>query len=123
MTDRLTLSPTVLVLALGALALQACAGASPPGPLAADKTVGHKIDEVMAANGPASGEWDLPDGRRIYQWQETSVMARVGASTISGEVTGAASQTTCFTTLYARPDAAGRFKVVAFDAPRPGCLS
>jgi hypothetical protein len=120
MTVRLTLNLTVL--ASAALALSGCATAPPPGPLAASKTVGRKIDEVMAANGPASGQWDLPDGRRVYQWQEISVMARVGASEISGEVSGAASQTTCYTTLYARPDAAGRFKVISYEAPRPGCL-
>jgi hypothetical protein len=122
MRTLLTLKLTVPAAAALALIVGACATAPPPGPLAANKTVGRKIDEVMAANGPASGQWDLPDGRRVYQWQEISVMARVGASEVSGEVSGAASQTTCYTTLYTRPDAAGRFKVISYEAPRPGCL-
>jgi hypothetical protein len=117
MTARVTLLLTALAVTLGA-----CAGAAPPGPLAADKAMGRGIDDVMAVNGPASRQWDLPDGRRVYQWQETSAMARVGSSAVSGEVTGAASQTTCYTNLYTRADAAGRFKVIGYDAPRAECL-
>ncbi len=115
MTARVTLLLTALILG-------GCAGAVPPSPLAADKTMGRRIDDVMAANGPASRQWDLPDGRRVYQWQATSAMARVGSSAVNGEVSGSASQTTCYTNLYARADAAGRFKVVGYDAPRPECL-
>ncbi len=114
-------STLAIVLALG---LCACVSApeSLPGPVAAAKSLGLKIEDVVAANGPASQQWDLPDGRRAFQWQETSVMARVGDSGVNGAVTGAASQTTCFYTLYTRPDDRGRFKVVGYEAPRPGCM-
>jgi hypothetical protein len=86
-----------------------------------DAAVGHKIDEAIAANGPPASQWDLPDGRRAFQWQEVSLTATVGAARGDGALVGGASQTTCYYTLYARPDAKGLYKVVGFDQPRPGC--
>jgi hypothetical protein len=112
-----------LPLALLATCLAACATASPRGPLAADQSVGRRIDEVVARNGPVSRRWDLPDGRRAYQWQETSVIARVGGAEADGEVTGAASQTTCYLTLYAQRRGDGGWTVIGYDAPPPGCQS
>jgi hypothetical protein len=119
MTFRVSVSMAVLAAVLGACA---AAPAAQVGPLAADQAVGRGIDDVMAADGPPNQQWDLPDGRRAYQWQETSVTARVGAAAADGEVMGAASQTTCYYTLYARPDAKGRFLVVGYEPPRPGCM-
>ncbi len=123
MTVRLTVTVAVLAAGLGACAHGFSTALAPQTPSAAasDGAVGRPIDEVMAANGPPTGQWELPDGRRAYQWQASSVTARVG-STGSGEVQGAASQTTCFYTLYTRPDAKGVAKVVGYEAPRPGCM-
>jgi hypothetical protein len=107
-------------------ALTACAVAPPPPPQAAgfapDGAVGRKIDDAIAVNGPPSLQWDLPDGRRAYQWQQSSVTARVGAPEgVGGAVVGAASQTTCYYTLYTLPDGKGLWKVVGYEQPRPGC--
>jgi hypothetical protein len=104
--------------------LAACA-TSPRSPadigFKTDAAVGHKIDETIAANGPPTAQWDLPDGRRAFQWQESSVVARVGPPAAgNGAVTGAASQTTCFYTLYTQQDGK-TWKVVGYDPPRPGC--
>ena len=123
MTVRLTVTVAVLAMSLGACAhgFSKALAVQEPAAAASDGAVGRAIDEVMAANGPPSGQWDLPDGRHAYQWQASSVTARVGA-TRNGEVQGAASQTTCFYTLYTRPDAKGVAKVVGYDAPRPGCM-
>jgi hypothetical protein len=104
--------------------LTACA--TGPSPQSADvKTnteVGKKIDDAIAANGPPTLQWDLPDGRRAYQWQQTSVTARVGAPDgAAGAVIGNASQTTCYYTLYTLQDPKGLWKVVGYEQPRPGC--
>lgn len=103
--------------------LSACAAApsSPGFQTQTEAVVGKKIDEAIAANGPPTLQWDLPDGRRAYQWQESSVIARVGANGVNGAVVGAASQTTCYYTLYTLPDTKGLYKVIGFEPPRPGC--
>jgi hypothetical protein len=82
--------------------------------------VGKKIDDAIAANGPPTLQWDLPDGRRAYQWQQSSVTARVAAPEGGGAVVGAASQTTCYYTLYTLQDGK-TWKVVGYEQPRPGC--
>ena len=94
---------------------------APTALLSPDDPVGHSLDEVTAINGPPAQQWDLPDGRRVYQWQSSSITARVGPAR-KGEVQGAASQTTCFYTLYALKDAKGVTRIVAADEPRPGCV-
>jgi len=116
----------VISAVLALAGLTACATAPAPTPQTAAAVfptvtaVGHKIDETIAANGPPTLQWDLPDGRRAYQWQQSSVIARVGAPNGNGAVVGAASQTTCYYTLYTLPDGKA-WKVVGYDQPRPGC--
>lgn len=121
---------TLTLAALGA-ALAACASTPKPGAVATiqpeaalspDNPIGHPLDEIVAINGPPSQQWDLPDGRRAYQWQSSSISATV-APARKGEIRAAGvSQTTCYYTLYARPDAKGVVKVVGADEPRPGCM-
>jgi hypothetical protein len=111
---------TALMLLAG---LTACATTSPPPQPAGFQTgaaMGKPIDVEIAANGPPATQWDLPDGRRAYQWQEASITARVGPPTANGAVVGAATQTTCYYTLYTRLDGK-RWKVVGYEEPRPGC--
>lgn len=85
--------------------------------------IGHKLDEVTALNGPPSQQWDMPDGRKAYQWQSSSVSATVGPAR-KGEIkTAGVSQTTCYYTLYTRTDAKGVVKVVGAEDPRPGCMT
>ena len=134
MNTRLTLTIGVLAAALGA-ALGGCS--TMPGKLrsfvstpveseitaSATGPIGHRLDEVTALNGPASQEWDMPDGRKAYQWQSSSVSATVGPSK-KGEIkTAGVSQTTCYYTLYTRTDPSGVVKVVGAEDPRPGCMT
>jgi len=104
-------------------ALTACATAPSPqtASVQTNSEVGKKIDDAIAANGPPTLQWDMPDGRRAYQWQQSSVIARVGAPDGGGAVVGAASQTTCYYTLYTLRDPKGLWKVVGYEQPRPGC--
>ena len=85
--------------------------------------VGRRLEDVMALNGPPSQQWDMPDGRKAYQWQSSSISATVAPAS-RGEITSAGvSQTTCFYTLYTRADAKGVIKVVGAEDPRPGCMT
>jgi hypothetical protein len=123
---RLTLSLAALgaVLAGCATAPKVAVVAPPPeAVLSPDNPVGHPLDEIVAINGPWSQQWDLPDGRRVYQWQSSSISATVAPSARKGEIRAAGvSQTTCYYTLYAKVDAKGVIKVVGADEPRPGCM-
>jgi hypothetical protein len=115
--------------ALGAV-LAACAHAptvavvpvQPEVALSPDNPVGHRLDEIVDINGPPTQQWDLPDGRRVYQWQSSSISATV-APARKGEIRAAGvNQTWCYYTLYAKPDAKGVIKVVGADEPGPGCM-
>jgi hypothetical protein len=109
------------MLLLAGLSACATAPASQSAGVQTTAEVGKKIDEAIAANGPPTLQWDMPDGRRAYQWQQSSVTARVGAPEGGGAVIGAASQTTCYYTLYTLQDPKGLWKVVGYEQPRPGC--
>jgi hypothetical protein len=85
--------------------------------------VGAPIDKAIASNGPPSSQWDLPDGRRAYQWEQTSVSARIGVASGAVVAGSQTSQTTCFFTLYTRQDGKGLWTVVGSEQPRPGCGS
>jgi hypothetical protein len=125
MNLRLTLTLVVLGTALGACTTTTRLTAVPAPPevaLSPDNPVGHKLEEIVEINGPPSRQWDLPDGRRVYQWQSSSISAAV-APARRGEIRAAGvSQTFCYYTLYARSDAKGVTKIVAADEPTPGCM-
>jgi hypothetical protein len=122
---RLTLTLVVLGAGLAACTTTTKLTAVPAQPevaLAPDGLVGHKLEEIVEVNGPPSQQWDMPDGRRAYQWQSSSISATV-APARKGEIKAAAvNRTTCYYTLYARPDAKGVIKVVSADEPGPGCM-
>jgi hypothetical protein len=125
LNTRLVLTVALVGAALGACTTTTKLGAvlAPPElALSPDSPVGHPVDELVAANGPPSQQWDMPDGRRAFQWQSSSISATI-APARKGEIKAAGvSQTTCFYTLYTKPDAKGVVKVVSADEPRPGCM-
>ncbi|HEY4029513.1 MAG TPA: hypothetical protein VGM25_04165 [Caulobacteraceae bacterium] len=125
MNIRLTLTVFAVGAALGACTTTAKLSSIPVPPeavLSPDSPIGHPVDELVAANGPPSQQWDMPDGRKGFQWQSSSISATV-APARRGEIKAAGvSQTTCYYTLYAKPDAQGVVKVVSADEPRPGCM-
>jgi hypothetical protein len=122
---RLTLTLAALGAVLAACASTPKLSAVAPRPEAAlspDSPVGHPLEEIVAINGPPSQHRDLPDGRSVYQWQSSSISATVAPSR-KGEIRAAGvSRTTCYYTLYAKPDDKGVVKVVAADDPGPGCV-
>jgi hypothetical protein len=127
MNLRLTLTLAAVAAALGGCTTTATKLSSVPAQpevaLSPDNPIGHPIDEIVAVNGPPSLQRDLADGRRVYQWESSSISATVAPAARKGEIRAAgASSTTCYYTLYARPDAKGVIKVVAADEPGPGCM-
>jgi hypothetical protein len=123
---RLTLTLAALGTVLAACATTPKVATVAPAPEAApspDSPIGHPLEEIVAVNGPPAREWDLPDGRRGYQWESSSISATVAPAARKGEIRAAGvSQTTCYYRVYAKPDAKGVVKVVAVDEPSPGCM-
>jgi hypothetical protein len=127
MNYRLTLTLAALGAVLAGCAttpkLATVAPTQPEAALSPDNPIGHPIDDIVAMNGPPSLQRDLPDGRRLYQWESTSISATVAPSPRKGEIRAkGATSGTCYYTLYARPDARGVIKVVAVDPISPGCM-
>lgn len=127
----MTIRPSLAVIALAAM-LGACATLSAPrlapsaaaqlnAPPTPDSAIGKTIEQVEAANGQPSRQWDLPDGRRAFQWEQNSVTSHV-AAVGKGEISGHGSEMTCYYTLYSRMTDKGRWTVIGADPPRPGCL-
>lgn len=95
--------------------------------------VGKDITEVMVERGAPSAVFDMPDGRRAFQWQinqgipmpstSTTTMAHTGGfGTATTTTTGGGVVTQrCVYTLYAEPAPQDRFTVVGFEPPRLGC--
>lgn len=95
--------------------------------------VGRDITSVIAQYGPPTHEFDLPDGRRAFQWErlethhipDTSVYDEKhsrrrtrGTSTTLG---GYVEEELCFYTMYAEPGPADRWLIVGFEKPRLAC--
>ena len=122
---RLTLSLAALGVALAGCVTAPKVAVAPVQPevaLSPDNPVGHPVDDLVAANGPPSTQGVMPDGRIVYQWQSSSISATVAPGR-KGEIKAAGvSQTTCYYTLYARPDAKGVVRVVSIDDSGPGCM-
>jgi hypothetical protein len=113
--------------ACGGMAILLLAGcATVPRETSADRMagmIGQPIDTRIARNGPPTTQWDMADGRRAYQWEQSAVVTNVGAASF-GNFSSAAARTgrvSCFYTLYARKDQGGSWLVVGFEQPRPGC--
>jgi hypothetical protein len=123
---RLTLTLAALGAVLAACAttpkVATVAPTRPEPALSPDSPVGHPLDDIVAVIGPPSLQRDLPDGRRLYQWESSSISTTVAPSARKGEIHAGYDRQTCYYNLYARPDAKGVIKVVAADEPTPGCM-
>lgn len=95
--------------------------------------VDRDITAVMARHGQPTSEFDLPDGRRAFQWkivetdytpnsveweEEDTESGQRGEVHQSG---GYASTSTCYYTFYAKQDGANGWRVVGFEKPRFEC--
>lgn len=92
--------------------------------------VGKDIAEVAVERGPPSASFDMPDGRRAFQWSidASYVMptSTTGTAYQAGNMVFASTQSTggqiinsrCIYTLYAEEQANGRWIVVGFEPPK-----
>ena len=83
-----------------------------------ERYAGQPITAVMIRNGPPANAFDLPDGRRAFQWARQSVTMVPGSAVTTGSATavggsvwwtqntqivgGQAYTADCVYTLYAR---------------------
>lgn len=96
--------------------------------------VGQGLETAMAQYGPPDAQFDLPDGRRAFQWVDINTSTSPGqiAEEVSHGPNGRRTQTEltpaattynrCFYTMYARYDPARRGWVFdSFEPPAFGC--
>lgn len=93
--------------------------------------VGRSPEDVMARYGPPVDVRDLPDGRRAYQWLDTSTTTSGGTATTKVDRHGRPRSQTefspvtteerrCFYTMYAHRTSAG-WQIDSFAKPEFGC--
>ena len=99
--------------------------------------VGKDVSQAVAQYGPPINAYDLPDGRRAFQWRIDKAMVMPTTTTFNGygtnygygtAVSGSAMTTggymgnkACFYTLYTK-GSGNRWTVVGYEPPRPGCM-
>lgn len=109
------------------LSLAACASRIMEG------YVGQDLTSVIGRYGPPMNVYDLPDGRRAFQWEINSTVlvptttnmsvVQSGWLTTGTAVTsgGGAFSNRCIYTLYAQPQGTNHWTIVGFERPRLGC--
>ena len=117
----------LLLTALMSLCLAACASQIMRG------YVGRDVANVVARYGPYEETFDLPDGRRAFQWRivETSVVptettadeiqTRNGSSERIRTTGGYWKEETCFYTVYAVPYGETGWTIVGYEKPSFDC--
>ena len=95
--------------------------------------VGRDVGTVIARYGPYESSFDLPDGRRAFQWKivesgivptETTaqdVETRRGTTQTVRTTGGYWKEETCFYTVYAVPSEAGGWTIVGYEKPSFDC--
>ncbi len=110
-------------LLLAALAVSGCASQI------MGELVGKDVSQVVVQYGPPVNAFDMPDGRKAFQWRMDSAFFMPTTTTVTtyGNVAtaynsgGGVFSNTCFHTLYAEPNAAKSYTVVDFEPPRLDC--
>lgn len=91
--------------------------------------VGKDLTEVMVQYGQPAGSFDMPDGRKAFQWRVDSsyMMPTTTTYTAYGNI-GTAYTTgggvvsgTCFYTLYGEKNRSNSYTITSFAPPPPGC--
>jgi hypothetical protein len=91
--------------------------------------VGKDITEVMVARGAPANVFDMPDGRRAFQWRIDSAYVMPTNTTVTAYGNIATARTTgggvlsdtCFYTLYGKPNPRKSYTVIGFEKPDPFC--
>ena len=95
--------------------------------------VGKDVTEVALQYGPPLAAFDMPDGRKAFQWRMDSAYTMPSTTTYTGVASGnlitGTAQTygggvqtnACFYTLFAEPNKNNSYTVVGFQKPRLDC--
>jgi hypothetical protein len=96
--------------------------------------VGQSLETAMARYGPPDVQFDLPDGRRAFQWIDINTTTssghatervsrgRDGPKTHVDFTPASTTYNRCFYTMYARYDQARRGWIFdGFEPPALGC--
>lgn len=95
--------------------------------------VGQDVSTAVLRYGPPVNVFDLPDGRRAFQWkmnssyyvpQTTTFNAYGTGSYVSGSSTttgGYAATQTCFYTIFGLPNTNDSYTITGFQKPRLAC--
>ncbi|MBS0251798.1 MAG: hypothetical protein JSR78_12130 [Proteobacteria bacterium] len=99
--------------------------------------MGRTPQAMMARYGPPAHVFDMPDGRRAYQWLETSESTSAGSEEshtrwverhgrrekiTTTQINPPVNQTKrCFYTMYAHRDLDGGYIFDSFEKPEFGC--
>lgn len=116
-----------LIALAGALLLGGCATQIMQG------FVGQPVEQIMVRYGPPVGVFDMPDGRRAFQWRIDSSTVTPGTATTNAYAYGNYGTATttympaqqinqsCIYTMYATEGPAGRWTVVGYEKPSLAC--
>lgn len=94
--------------------------------------VGRDVTDVMVRYGPPVAAFDMPDGRRAFQWEigstfsvptTTSYTAVQSGPLVTGSATttGGTYSSRCRYTLFATEQGSGQWTVVGFQRPNFMC--
>jgi hypothetical protein len=91
--------------------------------------VGKDVNQIVAQYGPPVNSFDLPDGRRAFQWRLDSAYVMPTTTTFTGygnvatafNSGGAIISNACYYTLYTKPNPQKSYTVVSFEPPRMDC--
>lgn len=109
-----------------------------------DGFVGKPLQQVMVRYGPPANVFDMPDGRRAFQWNISSnyvvpgssqsyttanvyappgAFATVNATTYGTSTPGYVGQMDCLYTMYGQYDAVTKaWVLVGYEKPRLMCM-
>ncbi len=94
--------------------------------------VGQDVTQVVTRYGPPINVFDLPDGRRAFQWRTDDAIVMPTTTTYNAYgygnmVSGSAMTTggylgsqTCFYTLYGKPNGKS-WTIIGFEKPTLAC--
>ncbi len=91
--------------------------------------VGKDVTEVIAERGPPMNVFDMPDGRKAFQWKIDSTYMMPSNTTVTAygntataiTTGGGMFDSTCFYTLYGKPNPQKSYTVVGFQPPNAMC--
>lgn len=96
--------------------------------------VGKDVTDVALDYGPPVAAFDLPDGRRAFQWKVDSVTMMPTQTTVTGygsgnwytadilQTGGGAFASSCIYTMFGQKNASKSYTITGYKEPTLGCM-